>query len=140
MMFALSQDLCAAVDHLSWLAGFGFECAIDDSDKALPWIIKNVLPPGLSGLMFVAVIAALQSSLDHINATSLMVTRDIRHVLFKQHDPARDLVVGRWISLMLLLSAMVIAPFISDGGIFVFIQTGYPCSRGPCWHCCYRVP
>ena len=99
---------------------------IDDSDKALPWIIKNVLPPGLSGLMFVAVIAALQSSLDSsINATSLMVTRDIRHVLFKQHDPARDLVVGRGISLMLLLSAVVIAPGISDwGGICVVIQTG----------------
>lgn len=106
---------------------------IDDSDKALPWIIKNVLPPGLSGLMFVAVIAALQSSLDSsINATSLMVTRDIRHVLLKQHDPARDLVVGRWISLALLLSAMVIAPFISDlGGIFVFLQTGLSLFQGP---------
>ena len=106
---------------------------IDQGDKALPWVIKNVLPPGLSGLMFVAVIAALQSSLDSsINATSLMVTRDIRHVLFKQHDPARDLAVGRGISLVLLLSAMAIAPFISDlGGIFIFLQTGLSLFQGP---------
>jgi SSS family solute:Na+ symporter len=106
---------------------------IDQGDKALPWIIKNVLPPGLSGLMFVAVIAALQSSLDSsINATSLMVTRDIRHVLMKQHDPERDLVVGRWISLVLLITAMAIAPFISDlGGIFVFLQTGLSLFQGP---------
>jgi SSS family solute:Na+ symporter len=83
--------------------------------------------------MFVAVIAALQSSLDSsINATSLMVTRDIRHVLMKGHDPSRDLIVGRWISLALLLSAMVIAPFISDlGGIFVFLQTGLSLFQGP---------
>jgi SSS family solute:Na+ symporter len=106
---------------------------IDEGDKALPWVIKNVLPPGLSGLMFVAVIAALQSSLDSsINATSLMVTRDIRHVLFKQHDPDRDLAVGRGISLVLLLSAMAIAPFISDlGGIFIFLQTGLSLFQGP---------
>ena len=111
---------------------------IDEADKALPWVIKNVLPPGLSGLMFVAVIAALQSSLDSsINATSLMVTRDIRHVLIKQHDPERDLVVGRWISLVLLVSAMAIAPFISDlGGIFMFCRPVCPCSKDQCWHCC----
>ena len=83
--------------------------------------------------MFVAVIAALQSSLDSsINATSLMVTRDIRHVLIKDHNPDRDLAVGRWISLVLLLSAMVIAPFISDlGGIFIFLQTGLSLFQGP---------
>ena len=65
---------------------------IDEADKALPWVIKNVLPPGLSGLMFVAVIAALQSSLDSsINATSLMVTRDIRHVLINNTTPNETL-------------------------------------------------
>ena len=33
-----------------------------NTDMALPWVIKNVLPVGVSGLMFVAIIAALQSS------------------------------------------------------------------------------
>ena len=105
---------------------------IDDSDKALPWIIKNVLPPGLSGLMFVAVIAALQSSLDSsINATSLMVTRDIRHVLLKQHDPARDLVVGRWISRAAAFGHGHCTLHQRSRGIFVFLQTGLSLFQGP---------
>ena len=68
-----------------------------------------------------------------------MVTRDIRHVLLKQHDPARDLVVGRWISLALLLSAMVIAPFISDlGGMLCSYKQACRYSKGLCLRCYYR--
>ena len=64
---------------------------IDEADKALPWVIKNVLPPGLSGLMFVGYCStAIVFGFEH-RATSLMVTRDIRHVLIKQHDPEQDL-------------------------------------------------
>ena len=33
-------------------------------DQALPWVVKHVLPPGLSGILFVSFIAALQSSVD----------------------------------------------------------------------------
>ena len=48
---------------------------IEYPDMALPWVIKNVLPVGISGLMFVAIIAALQSSIDSsINSTALIIT------------------------------------------------------------------
>ena len=102
-------------------------------DMALPWIVTNVLPPGLSGLMFIAIIAALQSSVDSgINSTSLMITRDIRHVLFKYADQSKDLIIGRWLTLILLLGAMVVAPFIGDsGGIYVVIQTLLSLFQGP---------
>ena len=64
---------------------------IEYPDMALPWVIKNVLPVGISGLMFVAIIAALQSSIDSsINSTALIITRDIRHVLMKNHNPESD--------------------------------------------------
>ncbi|MEM7001362.1 MAG: hypothetical protein AAF529_11285 [Pseudomonadota bacterium] len=96
-------------------------------------MIKNVLPPGLSGLMFIAIIAALQSSIDSaINSTSLMVTRDIRHVLFKNQDPDSDLKVGRYLTLVFLVAAMAIAPIISEmGGIYQFIQTVLSFFQGP---------
>ena len=106
---------------------------IEYPDQALPWVIKNVLPPGISGLMFIAIIAALQSTIDSgINSTSLMITRDIRHVLSKNVDVSQDLKVGRYLSLAILLLAMATAPIASAmGGIYQFIQTLLSLFQGP---------
>ena len=106
---------------------------IDYPDMALPWIIKNVLPAGISGLMFVAIIAALQSTIDSgINSTSLMITRDIRHVLLKDDSTENDLKIGRYLTLLILVIAMSIAPFIGElGGIFTFMQTVLSLFQGP---------
>lgn len=102
-------------------------------DQAMAWVIKNVLPPGLSGLMFIALIAALQSSIDSgINSTALMVTRDVRHVLFKNSNPDNDLKIGRYLTLVFLLAAMMTAPIIAKmGGIYQFIQTILSLFQGP---------
>ncbi|MDA1074125.1 MAG: sodium/solute symporter [Proteobacteria bacterium] len=106
---------------------------IEYPDMALPWVIKNVLPPGLSGLMFIAIIAALQSSIDSgINSTSLMVTRDIRRVIFKNANPDSDLKVGRWTTVVVLLGGMLFAPFIGElGGIYFLVQTLLSLFQGP---------
>jgi SSS family solute:Na+ symporter len=96
-------------------------------------VVKNVLPPGLSGLMFVAIIAALQSSIDSlINSTALMMTRDVRGVIRGKEDPEGDLKIGRVLTLVVLLVGMVIAPFIGEmGGIYVFIQSLLSLFQGP---------
>ncbi len=106
---------------------------IEYPDMALPWVVKNLLPPGLSGLMFVALIAALQSTLDSsINSSALIITRDLRGVILGRSDPVRDLVVGRRLSLVILLAGMAFAPSIGDfGGIYVFIQTLLSLFQGP---------
>lgn len=106
---------------------------IEAPDMALPWVIKNVLPPGLSGLMFVAVIAALQSTLDSaLNSTSLLITRDIRGVLAKKPNPDNDLKIGRYLTLVILLCGMLAAPVIdTQRGIYVFIQTLLSLFQGP---------
>lgn len=106
---------------------------IEAPDMALPWVIKNVLPPGLSGLMFVAVIAALQSTLDSaLNSTSLLITRDIRGVLAKNPNPDNDLKIGRYLTLVILLCGMLAAPVIdTQRGIFVLIQTILSLFQGP---------
>ncbi len=106
---------------------------IEYPDQALAWVIKNVLPPGMSGLMFIALIAALQSTVDSgVNSTSLMITRDIRHVIFKNASRESDLKVGRYLTLVLLLLAMCTAPLIAQmGGIYEFIQTLLSLFQGP---------
>ncbi|MEM7003609.1 MAG: sodium/solute symporter [Pseudomonadota bacterium] len=134
MMFAaLAKTFVPLLVVFPGLLALVMHAQIEFPDQSMAWVIKNVLPPGLSGLMFIAIIAALQSSIDSaINSTSLMVTRDIRHVLFKNQDPDSDLKVGRYLTLVFLVAAMAIAPIISEmGGIYQFIQTILSLFQGP---------
>ena len=134
MMFAaFAKTLVPLLVVFPGLLALVMHAQIEYPDMALPWVIKHVLPPGLSGLMFVAIIAALQSSIDSgINSTSLMITRDVRHVLMKNVDESRDLVIGRYLSLAILLGAMAFAPLVEAfGGIYQFIQTMLSLFQGP---------
>ena len=134
MMFAAFAKTCVPLlDRVSRAAGAGHARDIEYPGHGAALGRQNVLPPGLSGLMFIAIIAALQSSIDSgINSTSLMITRDIRHVVFKNHDETQDLLIGRYVSLVLLLLAMCVAPLIAHmGGIYTFIQTLLSLFQGP---------
>ena len=134
MMFAaFAKTLVPLLIVFPGILALVMKADIDYPDMALPWIIKNVLPPGISGLMFVAIIAALQSTIDSgINSTSLMITRDIRHVLLKDDSTENDLKIGRYLTLLILVIAMSIAPFIGElGGIFTFMQTVLSLFQGP---------
>ena len=134
MMFAAcAKTLVPLLIVFPGILALVMKADIDYPDMALPWIIKNVLPAGISGLMFVAIIAALQSTIDSgINSTSLMITRDIRHVLLKDDSTENDLKIGRYLTLLILVIAMSIAPFIGElGGIFTFMQTVLSLFQGP---------
>ena len=134
MMFAaFAKTFVPLLIVFPGLLALVMQANIEYPDMSLPWVVKNVLPPGLSGLMFIAIIAALQSSLDsNLNSTSLMITRDIRRVLFASADPENDLKVGRWITFVLLIFGMIFAPFIGDfGGIYQLLQTLLSLFQGP---------
>lgn len=134
MMFAaFAKTLVPLLIVFPGLLALVMKAQIDYPDAALPWVVKNVLPPGLSGLMFIAIIAALQSSLDSgLNSTSLLITRDLRGVLQPNRDPSRDLAVGRTWTLVILLAGMAGAPLIGDlGGIFFFVQVLLSLFQGP---------
>ena len=102
-------------------------------DQALPWVVKNVLPPGLSGLLFVSFIAALQSSVDStLNSTATMFTRDIVGVLRKEKDDAFDLKLGKIVTTVALILGMAVAPLTSMfAGIYAFIQEMLSLFQGP---------
>lgn len=107
---------------------------LENQDQALPWVIKNILPPGISGLMFVAFIAALQSSIDStMNSTSVMITRDIVGIISKKGaDEQRDLKLGKIFTFAVLVVGMIFAPLTARfEGIYVFIQQVLSLFQGP---------
>ncbi|MCD4725881.1 MAG: sodium/sugar symporter [Bacteroidales bacterium] len=117
--------------HPEMLHGMAIQESIEKADHAYPWLLHNFVPPGIKGLAFAALVAAIVSSLaSMINSTSTIFTFDI----YKQHiNPEatdRQLVkTGRWVSFIALLVAMLAAKPLLGGldQAFQYIQeyTGY---------------
>jgi SSS family solute:Na+ symporter len=94
------------------------------ADKAYPWLIQ-FLPTGLKGLAFVALAAAIFSSLaSMLNSTATIFTMDIYKGYFKTDAKDAQLVqVGRLVGIIALIIGALLAPLL--GGIpqaFQFIQ------------------
>jgi SSS family solute:Na+ symporter len=107
---------------------------LSHKDQALGWAIKNLLPPGLSGLLFIAFISALQSSIDStLNSTATMVTRDIIGVLKKEKlNSSQELKLGKGITIIGLIFGILIAPFTQKfSGIYELVQTALSFFQGP---------
>ncbi len=107
---------------------------LEDGDKALPMMIKSILPPGLIGLMFSAFFAGLMSSVDSVlNSTATLFTKDIYEPYIKKDgDDQHYLKVGKMTTVVLLLLGVASAP-LSDffPGIYVAIQTFLSFFQGP---------
>ena len=105
-----------------------------DMDKAFPWLIKNLLPAGLAGLVFAAFMAALISSVDStLNSAATLWTRDIYQRFFKRNASDRHyLKVGRILTLVFVLWAIAFAPVTKAfPGIYVAMQTLLSIFQGP---------
>lgn len=99
-------------------------------DRAYP-VLLNLLPPGLKGLAFAALTAAIVASLaGKANSISTIFTLDIYKKYFKPDATEKQLVsVGRITIVVAVLIAGIISPFlgIDKKGGFEFIQeyTGF---------------
>jgi SSS family solute:Na+ symporter len=105
-----------------------------DMDKAFPWLIKNLLPAGLAGLVFAAFMAALISSVDStLNSAATLWTRDIYQRFFKKDASDKHyLKVGRILTLVFVLWAIAFAPVTKEfPGIYVAMQTLLSIFQGP---------
>jgi len=105
-----------------------------DMDKAFPWLIKNLLPAGLAGLVFAAFMAALISSVDStLNSAATLWTRDIYQRFFKKDASDRHyLKVGRILTLVFVIWAIAFAPVTKEfPGIYVAMQTLLSIFQGP---------
>ncbi|MCO5237760.1 MAG: sodium/sugar symporter [Chitinophagaceae bacterium] len=99
-------------------------------DKAYP-VLLNLLPSGLKGLAFAALTAAVVASLaGKANSISTIYTLDIYKKKINPQASEKKLVnIGRWVVILAMLLAVVIAPFmgIDKKGGFEYIQeyTGF---------------
>lgn len=107
------------------IAAFALNADIGKPDEAYPWLLENLVPAGIKGLIFAALIAAIVSSFSAIiNSTSTIFTMDIYKAHFKPKASEKSLVtVGRISSVL----AMTIAVFVAGNlgtleQAFQFIQ------------------
>ena len=95
------------------------------NDNAAPWLIKEVIPVGLKGLILAALAAAIVSSLaSMVNSTSTIFTMDIyKSIINKNADDKSLVTVGRVTGLVALIIAILIAPQLKSlGQVFQYIQ------------------
>ena len=83
---------------------------LDAPDRAYPTVM-NLLPAGILGLVFAALIAAIVSSLaSMMNSISTIFTMDIyRHHGGSQHSEKQLVTVGRIVSFSAIVTAMILA-------------------------------
>jgi SSS family solute:Na+ symporter len=99
-------------------------------DNAYP-VLLNLLGPGLKGLAFAALTAAIVASLaGKVNSISTIFTLDIfKNHIKKDATETQLLKTGRWVIVLSLAFSVIISPFmgIDKSGGFTFIQeyTGF---------------
>ncbi|MDD3189878.1 MAG: sodium/solute symporter, partial [Fermentimonas sp.] len=105
---------------------FDMSGAINVSDDAYPWLIRNFAPAGIKGISFAALAAAVISSLaSMLNSTSTIFTMDIYKQHIKKNATDKQLVkIGRVTALLALILALIaVEPLL--GGLdqaFQYIQ------------------
>ncbi|MCX6258067.1 MAG: sodium/sugar symporter [Bacteroidia bacterium] len=112
------------------IAAFCLHANISKPDEAYPWLLHNFIPPGIKGLVFAALVAAIVSSLSSmINSISTIFTMDIYRQLVKtEPSEHKKVMVGRITAGLAILVAILVAPNLSNlDQAFQFIQefTGF---------------
>ncbi|MBI1318416.1 MAG: hypothetical protein GC168_05615 [Candidatus Hydrogenedens sp.] len=109
-----------------------------NGDSAVPRMIREILPPGLRGLMFSALFAALMSSVDStLNSATTIWTSDIygrlHHIRTgKNLSDKVQLNMGRILTVVFIVLAGVTAPmFKGESTMYTFIQTALSMFQGP---------
>lgn len=110
----------------------------DDADRAVPEMIRILMPAGLRGLMFAALLAALMSSISGAlnSATTIFVT-DIYGQLRrwrgkKALEGQSALLLGRGFTLTFIILSLLLAKPLGDtDSIYVMLQTMLSLFQGP---------
>ncbi len=99
---------------------------ITSKDEAYPYLIKQILPTGLIGVMFAALFGAVMSTLDSLlNSAATILTIDIyKSHINRESSPRRLVAVGRILTIVLVLFGCTWAPIVGtfDKGIYMFLQ------------------
>jgi SSS family solute:Na+ symporter len=100
--------------------------AIANPDQAYPVMIREILPAGLTGIMFAALFGAVMSTLDSLlNSAATIFTIDLyqRHLRKGDATPAQLVTVGRIATGVLVVVGCAWAPLVARAGsVFEYIQ------------------
>jgi SSS family solute:Na+ symporter len=98
-----------------------------NGDRVFPTMVTTLLPAGLRGLVVAGLMAALMSSLSSLfNSTATLFTVDIYEKLRPNATERQYVSVGRaatFVIVLLGLAWIPIMPLISDGGLYLYLQT-----------------
>lgn len=94
------------------IVAYALEAPITRGDEAYPWLLGQFLGPGMKGLAFAALVAAVVSSLaSMMNSTATIFTMDLfrnyRHKVSSERELVR---VGRIVSLVSIIIGALMAP------------------------------
>ncbi len=95
------------------------------ADQAYPIMIRELLPAGLTGIMFAALFGAVMSSLDSmLNSCATILTIDIYKRRFRPDATPSDLLwTGRVATGLLVITGCLWAPVVAGAGsVFEYIQ------------------
>ena len=112
------------------IVAYALAAPIGAADEAYPWLLNEYVGPGLKGLTFAALIAAIVSSLaSMMNSTSTIFTMDLYRNYIRPDASQQDLVrTGRLVALASMSIAVVLAPQLASlDQVFQYIQeyTGF---------------
>ena len=120
----LIPGICAF--YITQYGDTNLQDAMKVSDEAYPWFIKNFMPTGIKGLAFVALAAAVISSLaSMLNSTSTIFTIDIyRKYINPEASDKKLVIMGRTSAILALIIALVsAAPLLGElDQAFQYIQ------------------
>lgn len=96
------------------IAAFALDAPLLKSDEAYPWLLSTILPTGIRGVVFAALVSAIVSSLaSMMNSISTIFTLDIYKPFIRSNAKEKELVgVGRITSIVSLAIAVSIAPML----------------------------
>ena len=99
------------------------------ADQTYAVLVMQLLHAGIRGLLLAALFGAIQSTIDSVlNSTSTILVLDVYRRFMRPNADELSLVkLGRWCSAVVLVLAMVLAPFIGKlgHGVFHYIQNLY---------------
>ncbi len=129
---ALLKILMPVIAVIPGMAAYALQADIGKPDEAFPWVLSQLVPIGIKGLVFAALVAAIGSSISSlVNSVSTIATLDLYKPIFKKNASQKHLVkVGKITAAGALLVGMLVAPLLSMLELdqaFQFIQefTGF---------------
>ncbi|NQV73234.1 sodium/solute symporter [bacterium] len=112
------------------IVAFGLDAPIERGDQAYPWLLATYVGPGLRGLAFAALAAAIVSSLaSMMNSTATIFTMDLyKNLIDKEAGEQKLVKVGRIVGMVAIIIGALLAPQLSAlDQAFQYIQeyTGF---------------